>query len=389
MITETIATISLPDLKKQHKNLFDQALSEASSLIDNETEMADFIAKVDFFLEELTQLSGEAETVEDYEWISDAALKWQLIFSSVLNVPHSTVMLSAPSLLKSPEPLQFYTDEELHKWFEDTALQQSLVRRASFLLEEKSQLVKLLGSTREQQDQDWRDAEMLFASKVLEGGFHLARQIGPGSYHRLEQQWLSEVKRAKAFFIYENRMDKLNASPRHEQDYLEACLQIRFQLIRKDLKARAQEFEEIKGYLVNHYLADGALDAEKPGEAPGGSKEYRFDPDKEDSSDLIREKARRIWQTTGETDPAKNWEDARTYCAAFYDNIIPAVVEKDPERKRERSLLALRAFDLSQGQEYRNQIINCFEVALAIYFLDADIITGLWEDHELPWESTL
>src|SRR5436305_9157849 len=154
MITETVATLSLPDLKKQHKHLFDQALSESSSLIDNEAEMADFIARVDSFLEELTQLSGEAETVEDYEWISDAALKWQLIFSSVLNVPHSTVTLLAPSLLNSPEPLQFYTDEELRKWCEDTALQQSLVRRANFLLEEKSQLVKLLGSTREQQDQD-------------------------------------------------------------------------------------------------------------------------------------------------------------------------------------------------------------------------------------------
>jgi len=28
-------------------------------------------------------------------------------------------------------------------------------------------------------------------------------------------------------------------------------------------------------------------------------------------------------------------------------------------------------------------------VALAIYFLDADIITSLWENQELPWESTL
>jgi hypothetical protein len=385
MINETVTTISLSDLKKQHKHLFDRALAESSSLIDNGAEMADFIAEVDCFLEELRQLSGEAETVEDYEWISDAALKWQLIFSSVLNVPHSAVMLSAPSLLKSPEPLKFYTDEELYKWCEGTALQQSLVRRTNFLLKGDSPLVKLLDSTPEQRDRDWQDAEMLFAIKVLEGGFHLARQLGPDSYHRLEQQWLSEVKRAKAFFLWEDRMDKLAQPSRHEQDYLEACRQLRVQLIRKDLKARPQEFEEVKGYLVSRYLAEGALDAKEP----EVDKKYRFAPEKDDALDLVRKKAFRIGQATGGIDPAKDWEDALAYCRAFYDNIIPAVIEEDPVHRKEHSLLALRAFDLSQGQEYRNQIINCFEVALAIYFLDADIVESLWASHELPWESTL
>src|SRR5271157_1312663 len=64
------------------------------------------------------------------------------------------------------------------------------------------------------------------------------------------------------------------------------------------------------------------------------------------------------------------------YVRLFYENIIPAVVEKD----RLSVLRVLKAFQYSKAPENCWWVINCFEAALAIYFLDRRIIESLWED---------
>lgn len=390
MTTSNLATDIFEELQTEHKSLVEKAIAERSSLVKNKEKMTDFLREVDIFLRALAQLSGQVEIAEDYEWISDAALRWQYIFSSVLNVPHSAVVLSAPPVLKSPETLKFYTDEEIQKWCEQTAREQSLTRWRNIFMQEKSAWVSLMPSTQEERDRDWRDAEILFASKVLEGDLHLTRQLGSGSYRRLEQQWLEEVKRAKAFFIWDNRLDKLSGPSHHEQDYLDACGQIRAQLTRKDLKVRAQDLEDVKISLTHRYLVDGTPGSTATSASdPVDSNTYRFDPQKADSFNLLVSKAFRLWQTTGRSDSAKNWEDALIYCEAFYGSILPAVQEKDPERKKEHTLRVLQAFERGQAQEHRYQIVNCFEVALAIYFLDTDIVNTLWRDNEIRWETTL
>jgi hypothetical protein len=373
MTSATVGTMTLQDLKKQNKTLYDRALTDRSELVKDKAKMKSFLAEVDPFLDELTQLSGEVGSVEDFDWISDAALKWQLTLSTVLNVPHGPVIVSAPPILKSPKTPKFYTDQDLQKWFEGTAREQYLVRWRNLVLRADSDLGNLLRSTPEERAQDWHDTEILFASKVLEGGFHLTRQLSPDSYHRLESQWFDEVKRAKAYFIWENRQDKLVPPSRHAQDYLEAGRQLRSQLGREDLKASGVELVEVQEYLTHRYLTSGGtLDLEKPG-----------------ATELVGRKAHQLWQTTREPDSTKNWTNASTYCRMFYENILPAVLAEDPESKRGHTLLALRAFQLSEAPVDRHQIINCFEVALAVYFLDAGIVKKLWADGALPMTSTL
>src|SRR5271157_4121103 len=66
------------------------------------------------------------------------------------------------------------------------------------------------------------------------------------------------------------------------------------------------------------------------------------------------------------------------YVRLFYENIIPAVVEKD----RLSVLRVLKAFQYSKAPENCWRVINCFEAALAIYFLDREIIESLWADSE-------
>jgi len=372
MTSAPVATMTLQDLKKQHKALYDRALTDRSELVKDKAKMESFLAEVDPFLEELTQLSGEAGSVEESDWISDAALKWQLTLSTVLNVPHDPVHVSPPPLLKSPKTRKFFSEQDLQEWFQRAAREQYLARWRDLVLREDSDLGNILRSTPEEQARDKHNAAVLFATEVLEGDFHLTRQLGPDSYRRLESQWLDEVKRAKAYFLWEKRRDQPASPSRHEQDYLEASRQLCSQLVREDLKASCLEFADVQEYLTDRYLTGGTLDPEKPG-----------------TTELIGRKARQLWQTTGESDGAKNWTDASAYCRMFYENILPAVLEKEPEIKREHALQALQAFQLGEAPEHRYQIINCFEVALAIYFLDAGVIEELWNDGSLPRTSTL
>ena len=57
----------------------------------------------------------------------------------------------------------------------------------------------------------------------------------------------------------------------------------------------------------------------------------------------------------------------------FYEHIIPAVLQNDEESV----LTVLKAFQFSNENSY-NLIINCFEAALPIYFLNPGIVEKLW-----------
>ncbi len=216
---------------------------------------------------------------------------------------------------------------------------------------------------------DWHNAELLFACQVLDGNINFAFQNSPQLYSLLEKIWLTEVKQFKAYFIWEDRRN--DWKPGHdEENYYEACKQIRRMLVDKPtIKAHRKTFAEARAYLETRYLTDGKIDKSKS-----------------DASNMIRLKANRI---TGKADSEKNEQRAEAYAKMFYENIIPAVIEDNPENV----LLALKAFQFSKAPENRFLIINCFEVALAIYFLKSEIILDLWEKSKLisepPTISTL
>jgi hypothetical protein len=88
---------------------------------------------------------------------------------------------------------------------------------------------------------------------------------------------------------------------------------------------------------------------------------------------LIEKKAYRIFETTGSTNSYTNWIHAETYVKMFYENIIPAVETKN----REKILRVIKAFQYSKLNRFL--IINCFETALGIYFLDPNVIQSLWD----------
>jgi hypothetical protein len=355
------------EVKAAHAALYQTALDNYPMLRRNADALQRFEADVNRLLESIAGLAAEVKTIEDYDWLCDAILKWQIVFSSIFNIPRNLQVPPPPRTLEPPPDLKFFSGGDLEQWFKDLAFQQSLTRRRNLLLQEKSQIVHSIGSSQEAMDGDWYDISVIFAARVLEGRFNLALQIDRSSYWRLEEVWLSDVKRAKAYYAWERREDRLTADS-HREDYAAASEELRSMLIDPRIKASAELFAEPQQYLDGRYLTDGAFDPRRPA-----------------SVSLIRRKAGRIWLTTGETDEITNWSRAETYCRAFYDNIGPAVLQSDPER----ALGALHAFEFSKAPEHRYLVINAFETALAVYFLDAQIIAGLWKNHRIPREVSL
>jgi hypothetical protein len=220
-------------------------------------------------------------------------------------------------------------------------------------------------STLEEDHEDWIHGERIFALEVLEGNVHL-RRLDPSSYHRLEMQWLSEVKCTKAYLLWEP--DEGSSAPRHADDYyFAACEGFRQALVRSELKAAAERFGPFEKYLTTHYL-----------DAAG-----KLDPSKKDTDAMLTRKAYRIYEVTGERNPETNWQHACAYARMYYDNILKAVKEHDPES----TLAVLEAFQYSRAAENRYLVINCLEAAIAVYFLDPGVIKDLWARE--PGQRTL
>ena len=353
-----LATIE--DIKKKDKELCNEVLSKYLKLEKKEDR-----EKLKNDAEELSKAMEEVSTkkisIEDYIWLTNTAIKWQVVFSATINIP-KTIKISLPTegLLPSPLPAdRSLSEEEIHNRIDLYAYHTATWR------------IREVGRecNREEMERDDHLAKVCLASEILDGKLIFASRVASNSYYRLEQIWLKEVKLLMAYFNWRRR-DGID--PTHEaDDYYMGCEHLRIMLTNDVIKAVVpQEFEEAKSYLESRYLTNGKFDQTKP-----------------EAKKLIERKAYRISERvrgmTGKTDNDKNWIDAEAYVEMFYENIIPAVIEKD----REKVLRVLKAFQFSKAPENRHHIIDCFETALAIYFLKADIIQELWNEsaeEEMP-----
>lgn len=352
-------TSALETLKQRHEALYTTAIQERAVLQRDDGRRERFLAQVDGLLQQVGDLSRHVTSIKDYSWLTDMSLKWQLVFSTVLNLPMHVALPSAPERIEAVTAV--ISDEQIEMSIRERALQQSLIRKASQYLGRLDVLLQKVESTKAEMQADWESSVAVFVYQLFEGQL----KIGPASFHWLEDEWISEVKRTKAYFLWLSNPDKVR-SQGHQEDYDAALDWLRGLLVDPRMKG-SQDFEPYREYIETRYLTDG-----------------RFDPAKGKAHDLVARKAYRIWRTTGETDERKNWEHAETYCRMFYDHVIPAVAafEEEPRaaERVEHTLLALKAFQYSKARENRFLVINCFEVALALYFLDPEIVEQLWRD---------
>lgn len=255
------------------------------------------------------------------------------------------------------------SDSEIERWIEFRAFKQMEVRKLTTQLGRPERIWhKFLddpGTSGDHVLQDWWTAEHVFALEVLEGGVQLSSRVGPKALKRLEKEWLSKVKRTKAYLLWEEGNVSSDAS-HHESDYYRACESFRKRLVDPEIKSQVEDFHPIEEYLRANYL----------------DSRGRFDAGKKPAKALLDVKAYRIYTHSREDNADLNFSHALGYAKMFYDNVLRAVKERDEES----TLLALKAFQYSKAPENRYLIINCLETAIAIYFFDAAMIRKFWEE---------
>lgn len=348
---DTNHRLSFDELVEVSDSLYSKALREGPDLIvdDQGSSVLDHLLKeIDLLLEKLNQLAKDTPSLTEYQWLVDALFRWQVLFASTLNIPKKIALPTPrrnllPPLLES----KALTEEEI----------KFLIRRNDDYLtrleQSKDSSLTSFGINRRE------SASIFLAFDILEGKINLASRISSASYYRLEKIWVQDIKRLVAYFIWEGRKGGIDEELA-KRDFINASNSIRSLLVNHEIKAQRAEFGEAKEYLEECFLGlDGQLDLQK-----------------NQVKALITAKANKIQD---ETDCAKfdqNWELATAYVTLFYEHILPAVLDNEPESVRS----ILKAFQYSQYGEKGNSyhIINAFEAALVIYFVDATSIRKIW-----------
>ncbi len=214
----------------------------------------------------------------------------------------------------------------------------------------------------EKQKEDWDNACRLISLHIIEEyitGLSFTT-LSNDSFEILENVWGKDIKHLKAFIIWNDNNRPNNSE---KKNYLDACKQIRELIINKknDHSTNNHKITVCK-YIENKYLdTDGKIKENK------------------DTINLITRKAHQIFITSGNTDDKSNWFRAKLYVRFFYENIIPAIINN----KKDNIINVLNALEFSKSPENSFYITNVFELAIAIYFLDKEIINEIIKDSEL------
>ena len=241
----------------------------------------------------------------------------------------------------------------------------SLIRKAERIFweyQQKLDHLKTSSSSPEEMLQDWVEGAAFVSLRIIENDGIRITDLNPESFRYLEESWLKDVKQLKAYYLW--KTDRIDDQ---EQNYAKASQTIRDLLVNGS-QSPVKEFQKIKDYLETRYLEP---------------KTRRLDDSKSWINMMIARKAERIWQmalaSRDPVDSNANWFRARLYVSLYYENIIGAVVDSD----KEKTLNILRAFQFSKSPRNRYLIINAFEAAIAIAFLNKDIVREVLATPEL------
>jgi len=340
--------ITFFQLRSHHEALSEELERKGSALLPGNPESQKLLERIDELVEEIKEFAANADSYKTFRWAHRIAEQWRYTCSAVFNAPRRIELPAPRQALVAPPSPRFGEDEI-----------DFILKRSMRFLDWGKRAHGLSGDS-----ESWHIAEVLFALDVLSGKINFSKRIAPRSYHHLESQWLSEVKRISAYFIWVDSGNGFVSEKVTEQHYQAACNNLRRYLVEPGIKAACSEFEDAKDYLESYVLDDdGHIHAQPNGKA----------------EDLVRSKTHRIWQRTRRDDEKRNWHEALMFTRLFYENIIGAVVDRSEEKTR----MVLKAFQFSREDSHTGlYVINCFEAALAIYFLDAGIVEKLWRESE-------
>jgi len=347
-----MSELSIEAIKKRSDELTKEIMNKEEK---KPTQIIESITKL---IDDIMKLSSDVDSFDDSRWLSDTAVKWQSMLSTTFGEPRTMITSAKPKskwFPSTPPASSLFSKEEVEIWLNIWA---NLIKFASLNQQDNESYCSYL-------------AKVAFASEVLNGKINFAQRIAPESYDLLEEIWLRDVKLLIAYFEWVK--DK-RLFVQHDRNFYDASNHIRLLLVDDGMKAQREEFYMAKDYLQKKYIDINMSEDNKNNFTMKQGPEVH---------QLIEKKAHEIFETTGSTDSHRNWIYAETYVKMFYENIVPAVEEND----KEKVLRVLKAFQYGRMNGFL--IINCFETALAIYFLDPDIIQSLWNDSvEKPYPNS-
>jgi len=360
----------MPDLtrlQQRHDHLYRKILSTAAEKPNQITaERARWVREMDELLGLLQAVPTEGMSASTYDWLTTALINWQVASAAILDEPREVRLPQSPETLLRDRSDRVLSDEEVEKLLGQQAHHLSLVRRARELTEQLDR-ISAEGSSDEALAQDWRGARVFLAYELLSGQRSFSRELTSRSFRHLVDIWLTEVKSAWAFVLWKERGSPLWDNP--DADYLQACHDFESRL-REPASSKAQlaDFAEAEEFLRRVYLSNG--DRVRI-ESPNQEETTATEPGLTESAwSLVRRKAERWAELTGHWDPDDNWRVADNQVRDFYDNITAAVRDRD----RSSTERVVRAVVDREG------IANALEAALAVSFLDGEMVREILEN---------
>ena len=353
-------------IQERHNDLYKKFIEKSPELSGDK-----YRNDLRLFLDVIVERSRNVEDLDEYVKLREIFERWRNA-SPVLGIVVEQILLPPDEFVKgqpideltwSYEKLAEWVDlksNEIHRnkaieWYQKMSVKEIVERYEN----------EITGRAGQMAYENLLQAELYLASNVIEGKFHLVNDLTPDSYWRLEgkeegRRWLSELKNLKAYFYWKNRGGGWGLSDK-QNDYLKACDEILGLLLDRGRKAGPILFEPVRRYIERHYL-----NAEKKLTVEGNNGSKR-------ASKWIKVKAERLTEVRVSHDSKYCKRMAKNFMVKFYENITRAVLGSDEPSTRQ----VLEALGLFEGFEDYQFMVNCFEMAIAIYFLDADLTRKL------------
>lgn len=335
-------------IRENHVRLYDQLLRKYEKinwhLKQSDDRYEAYFDEVRDLLKSMYDLSTVVVDSSQTWWLTFLSSSWDVAVSTLFDAPPNTLIFIKT---ESPSPT-------LAK-LSDSELEERVKEKAQRFSTEKS-----FGYS-DTQSIDWHFSEVYLASEFLDGTLNFARQIDASSYWRLENIWMDEVIRLKAYHTWE-RLGKRWGGDAGRSDYYEESERYHQLLANPVIKATATYFQPLREYISSHYLHEGKLNLR--------SSRVKT---------LINRKFKRIRQSVNVGTDEEVRHHVVKYVTAFYENVIPAVEERSDSEKKSNIRATLSSFATSQAHPCLCSVIDCFEAAIAIYFIDASVVRSLWK----------
>ncbi|NQT14499.1 MAG: hypothetical protein HQ582_17215 [Planctomycetes bacterium] len=349
------AETDLEELRRKHEALYRRVCDENAKLVVEGEERRRAKTEIDSLLEEMRLLAVSAADTAQCDWLSEASVQWQEVFTEVFNIPEDVLekvgeVSPSRKLRRVPRPMSVSQIEGYLQRSADEVSQSrkltELYRQLEYLRHHRGSIHAAIPSDWNEMLDDWYQAHVYLANEALSGGVDFARRFEPSTFPYLERVWLDDVKRLQAYRTWYHGSASWDECP--ERYYLDACEKLRERVLDASAKAPPEAFAKVRKH-IRRYLTDDCIQPERNRRA----------------EEIVRIKANRLSLLPGRSgNAADNWREAERYAESYYESIIPAADDGAPT--------ATGA--VLEAISNHCELANAFEVAVCIGFLSPEAI---------------